>query len=127
MGQGDIGPEQPAATQLGNLAARRRRCAGVGMNPPAPCACVGPSGREPVEICPDKIGGGECERGVGGRSRADTRRDENRAHTGVGVGRQRSIKMSGVIGKIAPVDDGGDARRERSEQSDERGGVDVVR
>ena len=43
------------------------------------------------------------------------------------MGGQRSIEMSGITRKIAPVDHGGDACLERSKQSHQRGGVDVVR
>ncbi len=67
VGQRDVGPQQPAAAQLGNLAARRRRRAGMGMNPTSPFACLGPSGRDPVQFCLDEVGGAKRERGVSGR------------------------------------------------------------
>ena len=66
VGQRDIGPEQTAPTQLGDLAARRRRRAGVGVDPPSRVAGLGPSGSDLVQIRLDEVGGGDtrawCQR-----------------------------------------------------------------
>ena len=126
MGQRDVGPEQTAAPQLGYFAARRRR-AGTGMDPLSLCAGLGPSGGDRVQFGLDDVGRGTGDRDVSGWRCARGRRDENRSHPGVGVGRQRRLEMCDVIGDVTPVDDGGDSRREGLEQPDQRGGVDVVR
>ena len=118
------GPSRPAAAQLGDLAAPRRRCAGVGVNPPPGFAGLGPSGGDPDQSTSTRSGRRmrawcwPTVRAGFGEAKPFAHRSRR--------GPSARVEMSGVTGDVAPVDHGGDARLERSEQSRQRGGVDVV-